>query len=70
MLGLADMSKLNELIKKHNTNKSKVEKECGLANGVIGKWEKGIANPSIDAVITLAKYFNVSTDYLLGLTEE
>ena len=67
---MADISKLNELIKIHKTNKSKVEKECGLANGVIGKWEKGIANPSIDAVIMLAKHFNISTDYLLGLVDE
>ena len=30
-------------------------------------WEKGIFMPTIDSLIKLAEFFNVSTDYLLGI---
>ncbi|MCU7380466.1 helix-turn-helix domain-containing protein [Clostridiales Family XIII bacterium ASD5510] len=42
-----------------------ISKELSLGNGIIGKWRKGLQNPSTDAVIKIANYFNVSTDYLL-----
>lgn len=43
-------------------------------NGVIsassiGFWELNKRKPTSDALIILASYFHVSTDYLLGLTD-
>lgn len=32
-------------------------------------WEKGRSEPSIDDIIALANYFDVSTDYLLGRSD-
>ena len=32
-------------------------------------WEKGINEPKASYIIRLAKFFNVTTDYLLGLIE-
>src|SRR5690606_18530038 len=32
-------------------------------------WERGIANPDIETISFLADFYNVSTDYLLGKTE-
>lgn len=39
--------------------------ELSLGNGSIGKWRSGKQKPSLDAVIKIAKYFNVTTDYLI-----
>lgn len=36
--------------------------------GVIDNWKKGGA-PRVDAVVKLANYLEVTTDYLLGLTD-
>lgn len=33
-------------------------------------YENGIRSIPIEKLITLAKFYNVSTDYLLGLTDE
>lgn len=33
----------------------------------IGGWENGTRKPSAEAIVALAKSFNVSTDYLLGV---
>jgi len=44
-------------------------KETLPSVGVIDNWKKG-GMPRVDAVVKLANYLKVSTDYLLGLTEE
>lgn len=36
-----------------------------ISNSAITDWKKGKAKPSTDAIIKLATYFNVSTDYIL-----
>lgn len=47
------------------TNKE-IEKACGLSNSVISQWKAGRSKPSVDAILRLARYFGVTTDYLLG----
>lgn len=36
----------------------------------VSAWEKGEKLPNFDSIIALAVYFDVTTDYLLGLTRE
>lgn len=36
----------------------------------VSKWETGTQMMGVDKYIVLAKYYNVSVDYLLGLTDE
>lgn len=43
--------------------------KTGLTAAAIGFWELGKRVPNAEAVVTLAKYFGVSTDYLLGLED-
>lgn len=38
-----------------------------VSHGTISKWENGKLEPDCDTIVEIAKYFNVSTDYLLGL---
>lgn len=33
-------------------------------------WERNISNPDLDAIKVLADYFDVTTDYLLGLDDK
>ena len=47
-----------------------IKKDLGFTNSVISGWRIGRAKPSADAIVKLAVYFNVSTDYLLGLTND
>jgi transcriptional regulator with XRE-family HTH domain len=37
---------------------------------MLRRYERGEAEPSASALIKIADYYNVSVDYLLGLTEE
>lgn len=34
------------------------------------KWESGKVQPTCESIAALAVYFNVSADYLLGLTDQ
>lgn len=41
----------------------------GTTCDCIGFWEHGRSEPSIEFIIALAKYFGVTTDYLLGVAD-
>lgn len=64
---------IGEKIKKLREEKQKTQLDVSKALGVtyqtIYKYEKGIAVPPADALVKLAEYFNVTTDYLLGRTD-
>ena len=45
-------------------------KELGLSNASISYWETGKQEPSASAIFKLAQFFDVSADYLLGLTDD
>lgn len=35
----------------------------------VSQWERGATNPSTETALRLAEYFNVSVDYLLGVSD-
>lgn len=44
--------------------------EPPLAQSTVGTYERGVRQPSLENLVVIAKYFNVTTDYLLGITDE
>lgn len=60
---------LKELREEKGLTQSELAKELGFTQSAIAKWENGERNPSLDVLILIAKYFDVSTDYLLGLED-
>ena len=42
----------------------------GITRQGYGSYENGITEPDIDTIQKLANYFNVTTDYLLGRSDE
>lgn len=57
--------KIKELAAQKNISIRQLEEKTGIANGTIRRWNK--TNPSTAAIAKVAKFFNVSVDYLLGL---
>jgi transcriptional regulator with XRE-family HTH domain len=43
--------------------------EKPLNKSMLSRWENDINNPTLDAVKYLCDYFDVSVDYMLGITE-
>ncbi len=42
--------------------------QLGVSSGAIGMWETNKRFPDLNMLVKIANYFNVTTDYLLGLT--
>ena len=41
----------------------------GLSQSAITAWEVGTNSPTAKAIVLLAEYFNVTTDYILGVSD-
>lgn len=59
--------KIKELAAQKHTSIRKIEEHLGYGNGTIRRWNKN--KPNYDKIQAVAKYFNVSVDYLLGNEE-
>lgn len=53
---------------KNKMTQKELSKELGVSVVTIQCWENGTKNPSMSAIVLLAKLFKISTDYLLGVT--
>ncbi len=58
--------RLKELRIEHNLSQDKLATEVKLSQSAINNWELGKRTPNANAIVTLARYFGVTTDYLLG----
>lgn len=47
-----------------------IASELKMTQGRISRLETGVSNPTIDDIKLFCRYYNVSADYLLGLTRE
>lgn len=47
----------------------KLANEIGVDKHAIIYWEQEVNEPKASYIIKLAKFFNVTTDYLLGLSD-
>lgn len=64
------VARILTLIQEHGISAHKLEVESKIAISSIQAWKNGKSKPSLDAVSKIADYFNVSTDYLLGKTDD
>lgn len=63
------ISSIETLCKQKNVSVKSALETCGLKRVVVDNMKKGSV-PSVDKVHTLANYFGVSVDYLLGRTDD
>lgn len=61
-------SRIYELASQHKISLAELERSLQFSNGIISTWKS--SNPSIDKISKIANYFDVSTDYLLGNTDD
>jgi transcriptional regulator with XRE-family HTH domain len=59
-----------ELLKKNSMTAKDLSDETGIPQSTITEWKKSRSKPSTDALKKLSEYFNVTTDYLLGMTDK
>ena len=60
-------NKLKTLRIRDGYTQAQLAERLGLTKSVISAYETGLRMPSYDVLITVARIFKVTTDYLLGL---
>mgnify|MGYP002796210196 FL=1 len=63
------IKRLKEIRKDKGLSMSELANKIGVSTNTISRWERGERIPNLEALVTLAKFFKVSTDYLCGLED-
>lgn len=62
--------RLNQLLKENKISMYKLAKDFKCSKSTITNWCYGLNEPRATDIARLAIYFDVSSDYLLGLEDE
>ena len=63
------VTRLDELKTSRNLMQKQVAEGAGIPLRTYRRYENGEREPSASILVSLADFFNVSTDYLLGRTD-
>lgn len=61
--------RLKDLREDHDLSQKEIAELLGTNQQQISRWETGTQMMGVDKYVILARYYNVSVDYLLGLTD-
>ena len=45
-------------------------KQLGMSKGIISLWENGLREPNLSSLVTIARFFQISLDELVGLEQK
>ena len=62
--------RFKELREDAEKSRKELASYLGMDVSNYGKYERGEIEPSIHVIIKLAKFYNVTADYLLGLSDD
>ncbi|MBQ7978005.1 MAG: helix-turn-helix transcriptional regulator [Clostridia bacterium] len=62
--------RIKELRQEYGLSLQKLADAIGVDKHAIIYWEQETNEPKASYIVRLANFFNVTTDYLLGLTDE
>lgn len=65
-----NIQRLKEIREDRDLTQKQISKVLGISQVVYSRYETGIRLIPIDKLVKLAKYYQVSVDYILGLTDE
>ncbi|MBQ9517170.1 MAG: helix-turn-helix transcriptional regulator [Eubacterium sp.] len=60
---------LSQLRKERGISQKKAATDLGISQALLSHYEKGIRECGLDFVIKCSEYYNVTTDYLLGVSD-
>ena len=61
--------RMRSLFEENNIKQANLAKKIGTTRQTVGNWLLGNSQPDFDTLIKIADYFETTTDYLLGRTE-
>ena len=64
------MKRMKQLRNARHMNQRRLAVELNISQAMVSKYERGESDPDINMIRTIAKYFDVSTDYLLEVSDD
>ncbi len=64
------IDRLRSLRERHGWSQRELGRRSGIGETSVAKYERGLSEPSVAALRQLAESLGVSTDYLLGATDD
>ena len=61
--------RLKKLREERKMSQGEVASKLNLENATISGYERNVTTPSLEVLRSLAVFYNISADYLLGLTD-
>ena len=61
--------RLRDIREDHDLKQSDIAEYLGIAQTVYSRYERGFQTIPVEHLIKLSEYYNVTTDYLLGLKD-
>lgn len=61
--------RLKDMREDHDLTQNDIAELLKTTRQQVSKWENGTQMMGVDKYVVLAKYYNISADYLLGLTD-
>ena len=62
-------SRLKDLREDHDLTQTDIANLLKTTRQQVSKWENGTQMMGVDKYVVLARYYNISVDYLLGLID-
>ena len=62
-------SRLSQLRRERGISQKKASEALGISQALLSHYEKGIRECGLDFVVRCSEYYNVTTDYLLGVSD-
>ena len=63
------LRRLRDLREDHDMSQKQIAEILGIQQTVYSRYERGFQTIPLQHLITLAKFYHVTTDYLLGLKD-
>ncbi len=68
-MSISFATKISTLRREKNITQKAAAEDLGISQALLSHYEKGIRECNLDFVVKASLYYDVSTDYLLGLSE-
>lgn len=62
-------NRLKELRTENGIGQIELAQKLGVSRGIISLWENDLREPKLSNIVTIAKFFGVSLDFLAGLSD-
>ena len=64
------LSRFRGLLEESGKQQKEICDDLGIRAQKLSNWKTGYSEPNFDDIVMIAEYFDISTDYLLGVTED